>query len=295
MGAGHLYRPTTGALRVPYIYIYRAPTPKTPPILTLFFFIMFVDYSIWITILCWRFSLTMKFRVERWWRNCFLWFVCFLVIFLYLSYIFLFKNSQRSPTGLHGPWEPHGGAPVWSNPVCGPSSPIRFFFSKQRNRQEEEVHPRRKLYRLTFTHSRRELVHIKWDTSVQEEGRAKPKQRATETSKQRSHQYTAEIEHGTRQGNPVWSSLVQYGPVWSSPSSLVRSNGPRSRLQFGLVWSGLGGIQKIRSPISSGDWTVRNKYRPPYLDLGMICIFLAVYIWEWCISQRFCRWSVAQF
>ena len=68
--------------------------------------------------------------------------------------------------------------------------------------------------------------------------------------------------------NPVWSGPVCYGPVRYGPvqpvrSDLVWSGDPWSIPQIGLVWSGLGGFQKIWSPISRGDWTFRNKWPAP--------------------------------
>ena len=68
--------------------------------------------------------------------------------------------------------------------------------------------------------------------------------------------------------SPVWSGPVCYGPVRYGPvqpvrSDLVWSGDPWSIPQIGLVWSGLGGFQKIRSPISRGDRTVRNKWPAP--------------------------------
>ena len=68
--------------------------------------------------------------------------------------------------------------------------------------------------------------------------------------------------------SPVWSGPVCYGPVRYGPvqpvrSDLVWSGDPWSIPQIGLVWSGLGGFQKIRSPISRRDRTVRNKWPAP--------------------------------
>ena len=73
--------------------------------------------------------------------------------------------------------------------------------------------------------------------------------------------------------SPVWSGPVCYGPVRYGPvqpvrSDLVWSGDPWSIPQIGLVWSGLGGFQKIRSPISRSDRTVRNKWPAPIYKRG---------------------------